>query len=323
MKLFFSILLICFFQNSFFAMDVTNEKKAKKLVYIVSDKRIPFWDIMSKGISFKAKELGYELSIYSSNNIVKKELEHLVLALKDNVDGIILSPTSSSSCVTLLKFAKKASIPVVISDIGTDSGEYVSYISSNNKQGGYSIGRVLAKKMHNEGYANGTVGIIAIPQKRANGKARTDGFIKALDSYGIKSADIKQQINFSYEETYKYTKELIDENNDLKAIFTQGSDRYQAVFDAIEDSGKKDKILYISFDAEPIFLDLINNDILVGSAMQQPYLMGEKAVDTMDQYLKGNKVKKNIQLEILAISKENIKSNMQIIKRNVLGIEDK
>jgi ribose transport system substrate-binding protein len=58
----------------------------------------------------------------------------------------------------------------------------------------------------------------------------------------------------------------------------------------------------------------------VGSAMQQPYLMGQKAVETLNANFKGKKVEKNLQLPILAISQENIKKNLPVIKQNVLGL---
>ncbi len=295
----------------------------KKLAYIVSDTSIPFWDILSRGIKNKTDILGYQLKIYDSHNNSKKELISTIKAIKDKVSGIIVSPTSSSSCVTILKLAKTASIPVVIADIGTDSGEYVSYISSDNKNGAYNIGKILAEKMISLGLQKGKVGIIAIPQKRINGQLRTAGFMKALDEYNIKSVEIQQQVSFSYAETFNFTRDMIREHNDLKAIWLQGSDKYKGALDAIEYSRKKDEILLITFDAEPIFLDLIPKGILVGSAMQQPYLMGQKSVEVMNKYLKGEKVKKNIQLPVLAISTDNIDAKLPIIERNVLGIKTK
>jgi len=304
-------------------MDVmeTNQLTNKKLVYISSDMRIPFWQIMSRGINNTAAALGYELEIYSAQNTAKKELELTVKAIKDNVAGIIISPTNSSACVTILKLAKSAGIPVVISDVGTDGGEYVSYISSNNKEGAYQIGKALVKKMVQKGWQDGTVGIIAIPQKRLNGQARTSGFMQAMDEAGIKGADIKQLTSWTEEETYLYSKVLIESFPNLRAIWLQTSDRYSAALSAIRDAGKKDEILLVSFDAEPIFLDLIPKGILVGAAMQQPYLMGEEALMAMHNHLNGRKVQKNLQLPILPISTENIAQMLPIIKRNVLGLE--
>jgi ribose transport system substrate-binding protein len=308
------VLLLC---SSLYANDVST----KKLAYIVSDISIPFWEIMSKGIKNKAEELGYSVNLYSSNNLRKTEIENFSRTLKNKVDGIILSPINSSSAVFLLKLAKKANIPVVISDIGTDSGEYVSFISSNNEDGAYKIGLVLVKEMVKQNLQNGSVGIIAIPQQRENGKARTKGFLKAINSAGIKSAGIYQQIDFSYEETYQYTKTLIKENPDMKAIWLQGSDKYKGALDAISDMKKTGEILLICFDSEPEFLEMIPSGKLVAAAMQQPFLMGEKAVEQIDNYLNNKDVEKNIQLDILAISKENIKDKLKTIYRNVLGIQ--
>ncbi|WP_108060249.1 substrate-binding domain-containing protein [Poseidonibacter lekithochrous] len=295
----------------------------KKLIYMTSDINIPFWQIMSKGINSTSNSLGYDFEIYSADNSAKQELANTIKAIRNKVAGIIVSPTNSSACVTILKLAKKANIPVVIADIGTDSGEYVSYVSSNNKNGAYNIGKLLAKQMKALSYDKGTVGIIAIPQKRLNGQERTAGFMKALDEEKIKSADIKQLSKWTQEETYNYVKDMIEKYPNLKAIWLQTSNFYKAAINAINDSGKSNEVLLISFDAEPVFLDLIPKGDIIGAAMQQPYLMGQEAVIALDKHLKNEKVAKHIQLPILSISKENIEAELSTIKRNVLGIENK
>lgn len=319
MKFFKAILISFFLVTIVCAKDF--KLSTKKLAYIVSDANIPFWQIMSKGIKKRALQLGYTVDTYSSNNLRKTEIKNFSTALK-NSSGIILSPINSSSSVFLLRLAKKANIPVVISDIGTDAGEYVSFISSNNKDGSYKIGKILAKKMKKLNIQDGSVGIISIPQKRANGKARTKGFLKAINEEGIKSAGLEQQVNFSQEETYNLTKKLINKNPNMKALWLQGSDKYQGALNAISEMNKSAEILLICFDSEPEFLEMIPNEKLVGAAMQQPFLMGEIAVTQLDNHLNGKKVEKNIQLEVLAIDKENIDEKLKTIKRNVLGIEE-
>lgn len=293
----------------------------KKIAYIVSDIEIPFWNIMARGIENNAKLNGYSVEILSANNIKKTEIANMVKAIKNRVDGIVISPINSSTAVSILRMAKKANIPVVISDIGTDAGEYLSFISSDNLKGAYGLGKILSNKMKKLALdKKGRVGIIAIPQKRANGKLRTKGFMKALSEAGIKGAGIKQQVTFSYQETYDFSKELIEKNPNLKALFLQGSNRYKGALDAIKDTGNKEKILLICFDAEPEFLELIPKGVLVGAGMQQPFLMGEKSASALISHLKGKRVEKSIQLEVLPISTDNIKQKLPIIKRNVLGL---
>ncbi len=304
-----------------FVLGLQGADTNKKIAYIVSDISIPFWQIMSKGIKNKAYDLGYDVTIYSSNNIRKNELTNTIKAIKNNNDAIVISPINSSSCVTVLDFAKKANIPVVISDIGTDSGEYLSFISSNNRNGAYKLGKVLAKEMVKQNIEDKKVGIVAIPQKRKNGKERTAGFLKALNEYGIKTSGITQQVNFSKKETYDLTTKLINSSNDLKALWLQGSDKYMGALEALKDKNKED-VLLVTFDAEPIFLDLIPKGKIIASAMQQPFLMGEKSVSVIDDYFSNKQVKKEIQMEVLVVSKDNIDSLLPTIKRNVLGIND-
>lgn len=293
----------------------------QKIIYLTSDINVPFWQIMAKGIKNTTDSLNYKFEIYSSNNNAKKELELTIKAIQEKVSGIIISPSNSSACVTILKLAKSAGIPVVISDVGTDSGEYVSYISSNNKDGAYKIGKILSKKMINNKWNNGKVGIIAIPQKRLNGQERTAGFMEALDEANIKGANIKQMVEWTKEETYNFTKQFIINYPNLKAIWLQTSNLYNSALKAIKDMKKEKDLLLVTFDAEPEFLELIPKEKIIASGMQQPYLMGKIAAQTLNNHLNGFKVKRNIQIPILAVTTENIATKLPLIKQNVLGIE--
>jgi len=297
------------------------EEPAKKtLVYLVSDLRIPFWSVMWKGVRAEGERLGYSVSALSAENDAKREIENAVKAIGQGASGLIVSPTNSAACATILALAEASGVPVVISDIGTDSGTFVSFISSDNRGGAYALGQLLVEALRQRGWQDGRVGIIAIPQKRANGRDRTAGFTAALVEAGIKGAGIAQQVDFSHDETYRMATALIDKAPDLRAIWLQGSDRYRAALEAIRDTGKEGQILLITFDAEPEFLDLIPAGVLVGAGMQQPLLMGEKAVEAMDRHLRGEAVASVIQVPVLAVSSQNMNDNMKTIRRNVLGL---
>lgn len=316
MRIFKIMVLLLFFISNLYS------NQQKKLAYIVSDINIPFWQIISKGIKDKSNELGYEIHIYSSNNLKKNELENLASAISLKIDGLIISPINSSTASTLLEIANMNKIPTIVADIGSDSQNYLSFISSDNKKGAYELGKILSKYMKSLSWnKEGTVGIIAIPQKRLNGKDRTIGFIQALEEDNIKVSGMYQQVDFSYEETYNYSKKLIDENENLRAIWLQGSDKYKGALDAIKKANKQNEIALICFDAEPEFLEMIQNGDLVASAMQQPYIIGQEAVVTLNNYFNNKEVKKEQKMEILSISKENIDDQLKIIKLNVLGIK--
>ena len=104
------VLLLFFISNLY-------SNQQKKLAYIVSDINIPFWQIISKGIKDKSNELGYEIHIYSSNNLKKNELENLASAISLKIDGLIISPINSSTASTLLEIANMNKIPIPVPPI--------------------------------------------------------------------------------------------------------------------------------------------------------------------------------------------------------------
>ncbi|MGB5919822.1 substrate-binding domain-containing protein [Arcobacter sp.] len=295
--------------------------KNKKFVYLVDNLKIPFWQIMEKGIKKSCDTFGYDLKVLDSHNNQKKELENTVKAIKDKVDGIILSPINSYSAETILKLTKKANIPVVISDVGTKNNDYVSYISSNNRLGAYNLGKYLIKELSKKGYKEGKVGIIALPQKKLITQERTAGFIEALEKSPFKSADLKQVKTRTEEETYILVKNMIEKYPDLHAIWLQSSKTYKSAIKAINDYNKQNEISLITFDLEPDFLELIPKNIILAAAVQQPFIMGELAIEQMNNYLNEKKVQKEVQLPVNIITANNIKQKIYFIEHNVLGME--
>jgi len=144
--------------------------------------------------------------------------------------------------------------------------------------------------------------------------------MEALKEADIKGANIMQMQKWTKEETYDFTKKFILEYPDLRAIWLQTSNLYAGALDAIKDMKKEKEIFLIAFDAEPEFLQLIPKGNIIGSGMQQPYLMGVKAMQALDRHLNGTKVEKNIQVPILTITTENIDKKLSIINKNILGL---
>lgn len=314
-------LALCVFLSTFLPAATAFAADAPRIAYLVSDLRIPFWRIMSDGIRARADELDYVVDLYSAENDARQELQNAVAALRTGVSGLILSPTNSSAAVTVLALAEQAGVPVVIADIGAEKGRYISYIESDNEEGARALGSVLVRTLKAHGWHAGGVGIISIPQSRENGRARTRGFMAALKGSGFHAAGIRQQVDFSYQETYDFSRALIAEHEDMRAIWLQGSDRYRAALDAIRDAGREGEILLICFDAEPEFIDMIRDGRLVGAGMQQPRLMGVKAVEALAAHLNGESVPPRQRLPVLAVSADNLDILLPLIRKNVLGLD--
>src|SRR5206468_217447 len=67
------------------------------------------------------------------------------------VSGIVLAPLDDSALVAPVADATRSRIPVVIIDSGLKGNEYVSFVATDNKQGGRLAGEGLASMLPNGG----------------------------------------------------------------------------------------------------------------------------------------------------------------------------
>lgn len=303
-------------------LQLSAQAASKEIAYLTPSLNVTFWRYLSKGIEAEVKKAGYTYQALDSENSAQKQLRNAQDIIARNVAGIIISPTDSSSCPSVLDLAKKAGIPVVIADIGTNSGEYVTFISSDNLAGAYGIGKALAEALAEKGWTDGSVGIVAIPQARKNGQLRTNGFRKAMKEAGItKEAGLQQMQTFTADETFKYTQDMLTANPDMRGIFIQSDQQALGAMRAIRAARRQGEVLIAAFDGIPEFVDLIKEGAIVGSGMQQPYLMGVKSAEAMVEKLKGGNPPKEFMVPILVATEKNIDENLENIQLNVFANE--
>lgn len=298
--------------------------QTKEIVYMTPGLDLPFWRYLSKGVGNIAEANGYGFQAMDSTNDAKKQLQNAQDAIARGVAGIVLSPTDSSTAPSILAMAKKAGIPVVVADIGTDSGEYVSFIISDNYEGANGVGNALAAAMKKEGKDGGSVGIIAISQARLNGQARTKGFKDALTAAGITGdAGMQQMQSYTADETFKFTQDMLTANPNMTGMFVQTDQPSIGALRAIKAARRTGEVLVGAFDGIPEFVPLLQSGELVASGMQQPYLMGQRSAEALVDFLKGGKPEKKILVPIVIVTSTNIKEMLPTIKETVFANEVK
>jgi ribose transport system substrate-binding protein len=294
--------------------------ESKEIVYVTPSMSVSFWRYMSTGAEAAATEAGYTLQVLDSNNDAQVQLKNVQDAIARGVAGIILSPTDSSTAPSVLALAQEAGIPVTISDIGTTEGEYVSFISSDNAGGARGIGDALAAKLTELGFTDGSYGIIGIPQARINGQLRTQGFRDAMAAIGMtKEAPMQEMKTFTADESFKFAQDMMTSTPDLRAIFVQSDQQAVGAFRAVEAARKTGEILVAGFDGTPELFELIVDGKIVGSGMQQPYLMGNTAAKALLGHIGGAAQEKSIVVPILVGTTDNAAEMLDEIKLNVFA----
>jgi ribose transport system substrate-binding protein len=294
----------------------------KEVVYLTPGLDLPFWRYLSKGVENVVTEKGYTFQALDSRNSADTQLRNAQDAIARGVAGIVISPTDSSTAPSVLALAQKANIPVVVADIGTNEGEYVSFIISDNYEGANGVGKALAAAMKEKGWEDGSVGLVTISQARKNGQARTQGFRDAMKEAGITNeAGLQQMQSYTADETFKFTQDMITANPNMRGIWIQTDQPAIGALRAIKAARKDGEILVAAFDGIPEFVDLLKSGEIVATGMQQPYLMGQKSAEALFQHLEGGTPEKEILVPILIVTSENIEEVLPTVKETVFANE--
>lgn len=310
--------------TSGFTATVSAQSNQKEIVYLTPGLDLAFWRYLSLGVKNIATEAGYKFQALDSKNSAQTQLENAKDVIARGVTGIVISPTDSSTAPTVLRLAAAANIPVVVADIGADSGKYISFIISDNYKGASGVGAALATAMKAKGKEGGSVGIVGISQARLNGQARTKGFKDALAAGGItRDAGLQQMQSYTADETFKFTQDMLAANPEMTGIFVQTDGPTLGAIQAIKAARMTGNVLVAAFDGIPEFVPLLQSGDLVVSGMQQPYLMGQESAKAMIAHLNGKTPERRIVVPIKIVTSTNINEVLPVIKETVFANEVK
>lgn len=280
--------------------------KGSNIAYITPGLNIPFWRSLSVGIKRGAGDAEAKVTDFDSKLSQSTQLQNAQDAITSGADLIIISPTDSSSAPAVLELAKKNNVPVVIADIGTDSGDFVTFVSTDNIGGAKKAGDYLVDVLKESGHTQGKVGVIGISQSRQNGKDRTSGFVDAVEAAGLTTLSVLESKDYTRSEGLKLAQDLVAGNSDMVAMFTQHDEATLGALEAVKTTGS-DAVI-VGFDGSPDTVAAIKKGSVAGASMQQPVLMGRKAFEAACEYLDGKTPDKNIQVDTILVTGENVNS---------------
>lgn len=295
-----------------------------RIAYLTPGLNVPFWKYLSDGIKQQAAretEATVEVTDYDSRNDAGTQLQNAQDAITGGVDLIIISPTDSSSAPTVLELAADNDVPVVIADIGTDEGEYVSFVISTNEQGAYEAGQVLIDKMAEAGFEGAGVVMITISQARINGQNRTRGIERAVDKGGSEIVQFLESQDYTRAEAQTQASDLLTANPDARGFFTQHDEAALGALTGIEASGRADEIVFASFDGSPESVALLKEGRLAAASMQQPVLMGRLAMEVALKHLRGEAVEKETEVPTILVTPENVEELEAQLADTVFPVE--
>lgn len=241
--------------------------------------RLPhyFFSMVFSGILNVANRKGYSIMLYETNNDFEKEIEYIDILMNNNVDGLLISLSKTTSDFDHLQKIKEEKIPIVLFD---NVSEYFNgtKVIVDDTYGAFKAVEHLIK--------SGRKKIAHIKGNKTSlvAKKRLDGYINALQKYEfqIENSIILECIKVNDEEGYSLTKQLLSlpENNLPDAIFVVTDEVAVGVIKALKEANKKipDEIAVVGF-SDSVVAKVTEPQL---TTVQQPGVeMGKRAVEIL------------------------------------------
>lgn len=221
------------------------------------------------------------------------------------VSAMVLAPLDSQALVRPVHNAIEAGVPVVIMDSALKSGEYVSFVATDNYKGGVLAGEEMGRLLGGKG----NVILLRYQAGSASTEARERGFLDALKKFpGIKLISSDQHAGATRELAYQASQNLLNRfGHEVNGVFCPCEPPTIAMTKALRDLGlAAGKVKMVGFDAgSQSVLDLKNGDVQA-LVVQNPMLMGYLGVITAVKHLRGEKVDKRIDTGVVLVTPQNM-----------------
>lgn len=271
--------------------------KSYKIAVIPKGTTHEFWRSVHAGAENAAEELG-NVEILWKGPLLEDDAAGQINVVQDftvkQVDGICLAPLDSQALLKPVEAAAEAGIPVVIFDSGIDDEtKVVSYVATDNRQGGVIAARRLAETL--EGI--GDVILLRYKTGSESTEQRENGF---LDTLKAEFPDINILTSDEYagvtpeDALAKATQVLGKYADEVDGIFAVCEPNGSGVLKALEELGLAGKVKFVTFDPNKPLIDAMKAGTVDGIVLQDPVKMGYEAVMAMVKHLEGETVEKRI-----------------------------
>ena len=221
------------------------------------------------------------------------------------VDGIVLAPLDNRALVAPVETAVRGKIPVVIIDSGLVSTAPISYVATDNREGGRIAARNLGRLLGGQGSAI----MLRYAIGSASTEEREEGFLEVMqhDFPGIKLLSTDQHAGATRDSAKRTAENLLSRYGaQVNGIFACNESAASGMLLALRDAGLAGgKVKFIAFDSgETLNAGLKAGDVQ-GLVVQNPINMGYLGVKTAVAALRGEKVPARIDTGVGYVTKDN------------------
>jgi ribose transport system substrate-binding protein len=209
--------------------------------------------------------------------------------------------------VAPVETAVRGKIPVIVIDSGVESKSPVSFVATDNREGGRIAARELGKLLGGKG----NVVMLRLMVGSASTEEREEGFLEVMrkDFPGIKLLSTDQHAGSTRDTAKRAAENLLNRfGRQVNGIFSCNESSAAGMLLALRDAGLAGKVKFVAFDSGETLNAGLKAGHIDGMVVQNPMRMGYLGVKTMVAALRGEKVPAVIDTGVGFVTKANFDS---------------
>ena len=275
-----------------------------KIAVVISTLNNPWFVVLADTAKARAVELGYDATIFDSQNDTAKEAANFENIIARGYKAILFNPTDANGSVANVQKAKAAGVPVFCIDREINStNAAVSQMLSDSYSGCVKLGQYFVKTVGQEGEYAELLGIVG----DNNTWNRSKGFHSVVNRYpGLKMV-AQQSADFDRAKGLDVMESILQAHPNIKAAFCGNDAMAMGAYQALVTAGKDKQVKVFGFDGADDVVKMIAEGKIAATGMQFPKTMARKSAEFADEYIKGKRdFPQKVPVPVELVTSENV-----------------
>jgi ribose transport system substrate-binding protein len=275
-----------------------------KIAIVISTLNNPWFVVLADAARARAQELGYESTVFDSQNDTAKETGHFEDVIAAGYGAILFNPTDADGSVANVRRAKDASIPVFCIDREINANDAAtSQILSDSYSGCVAIGQYFIETVGEEGDYVELLGLTG----DNNTHNRSKGFHSVVDRFEGLRMVAQQPADFDRAKALEVMESILQDQPGIDAVFCGNDAMAMGAYQALVAAGKDDDVKVFGFDGADDVVRLIAEGKIAATGMQFPKTMARTAAEFADEWLKGRRdFEQKIPVAVELVTQDNV-----------------
>jgi ribose transport system substrate-binding protein len=264
-----------------------------------------FWQSVHAGAEAGGREFNEKVDWEGPANETDyaRQIEIFDSMLNQHVTGIVVAASDRTTLNASLDRAARENIPVVVFDSAVDSENYVSFVATNNYEGGQMGARKLGELLHGKG----SVAMIQNAPGSASTMDRERGFHDAMAKEFPGIRIVAEQYSMSDRAKGMAAAEnIFTAHPTLDGLFASSEPSSVGAAQAVKSRGLVGKVKLVGFDSSEGLVADLQEGVIDALVAQDPFKIGYEAVKAVTDKLNGKTPPKRIDLSAVVITKADL-----------------